>query len=76
MKANGNPRSENAQPTVISSTKLQRQFGAILRRCYKDGEQFIVERDGLPVFVVLAVRDYERLMQLEPKDRKNDPPEP
>jgi prevent-host-death family protein len=75
MKANGNPRSEVAQPTIISSTTLQRQFGAILRRCYKDGEKFIVERDGLPVIAVLAVRDYERLMRPEPEDREDGPPE-
>jgi prevent-host-death family protein len=68
MKAKGNPRSENVQPTVISSTKLQRQFGAILRRCYKDREQFIVERDGLPVIVILGVRDYERLTRSKQED--------
>jgi prevent-host-death family protein len=68
MKADRKPRSEVPQPTVISSTKLQRQFGAILRRCYKDREQFIVERDGLPVIVILGVRDYERLTRSKQED--------
>lgn len=58
----GKRQTEKTQPTIISSTTLQRQFGAILRRCYKDREQFIVERDGLPVIAILPVRDYETLM--------------
>lgn len=52
-----------ANPTleVISSTQLQRNIGETLRRVFKDKQHLIVERDGLPVLVMLPVADYETL---------------
>jgi len=46
---------------VISSTQLQRHIGETLRRGFKDKQHLIVERDGLPVLVMLPVADYEAL---------------
>jgi prevent-host-death family protein len=48
-------------PEVISSTQLQRNIGETLRRVFKDRQHLIVERDGLPVLVMLPVADYEAL---------------
>ena len=55
--------SSQATPTleIISSTQLQRNLGETLRRVFKDKQHFIVERDGLPVLVMLPVADYEAL---------------
>jgi len=51
----------NPTPEVISSTQLQRHIGDTLRRVFKDKQHLIVERDGLPVLVMLPVADYEAL---------------
>jgi len=51
----------NPTPEVISSTQLQRNIGETLRRVFKDKQHLIVERDGLPVLVMLPVADYETL---------------
>ncbi len=49
------------KPEIISSTQLQRNIGDTLRRVFKDKQHLIVERDGLPVLVMLPVADYEAL---------------
>lgn len=51
----------NQTPEVISSTQLQRNIGDTLRRVFKDKQHLIVERDGLPVLVMLPIADYEAL---------------
>ncbi len=48
-------------PETISSTQLQRNIGDTLRRVFKDKQHLIVERDGLPVLVMLPIADYEAL---------------
>ena len=48
-------------PEVISSTQLQRNIGDTLRRVFKNKQHLIVERDGLPVLVMLPIADYEAL---------------
>lgn len=55
------PKQANPTPGVISSTELQRNIGATLRRVFKDKQHLIVERDGLPVLVMVPVADYEAL---------------
>jgi prevent-host-death family protein len=42
-------------PTVISATEAKNRFGEVIRRVYRDGETFIVERDGLPVVMIVPV---------------------
>lgn len=51
----------NPTPEIISSTQLQRNIGDTLRRVFRDKQHLIVERDGLPVLVMLPVADYEAL---------------
>ncbi|MCZ7545114.1 MAG: type II toxin-antitoxin system Phd/YefM family antitoxin [Anaerolineae bacterium] len=50
-------------PTVISSTNLQRNFGDMIRRAGRDGEHFIVERDGFPAIAIISATEYEMLIQ-------------
>lgn len=45
-------------PIVISATEAKNRFGEVIRRVYRDGETFIVERDGLPVVMIVPVREY------------------
>ncbi len=42
--------------TVISLQEVENRFGEVIRRVYRDGETFIVERDGLPVGMIGPVR--------------------
>jgi len=51
----------NPTPEVISSTQLQRNIGDTMRRVFRDKQHLIVERDGLPVLVMLPIADYEAL---------------
>lgn len=50
--------AKQKQPASVTSTEAQTHFGAIIRRVYKNGEHLIVERDGLPVVVIIPVGDY------------------
>lgn len=54
---------QQKQPVSITATEAKTQFGAISRRVFKDGEHFIVERDGMPVMIMLPVADYNALVQ-------------
>lgn len=45
--------------TRIKATESRQSFGEVLRRTVVDGEHFVVEKNGLPVAVILSVRDYE-----------------
>ena len=58
---NQSPDQPNTTPEVISSTQLQRNIGETMRRVFKDKQHLIVERDGLPVLVMLPIADYEAL---------------
>jgi prevent-host-death family protein len=45
---------------TIPATQARNQFGEVLKRVYRDGEQLIIEKDGLPVAAILSYLDYER----------------
>lgn len=44
---------------VIPATMLRRQLGDLLKRLHKGEEHFIVEKDGLPVAVLVSMKEYE-----------------
>ncbi len=50
-------------PITIPATIAHRQFGDLIRRTYSGKEHFIVEKDGLPVVVILSMAEYEQLMR-------------
>ena len=50
-------------PVTIPATTAHRQFGDLIRRTYSGKEHFIVEKDGLPVVVILSMSEYEQLVK-------------
>ena len=50
-------------PAVISATEARRSFGQVIRRVYNTDQHLIVEKDGLPVLVILSINAYEDLMR-------------
>lgn len=55
--------SRPSMPITIPATTAHRQFGNLIKRVFSGGEHFIVEKDGLPVIVILSMAEYEELMQ-------------
>lgn len=49
----------NKQASVIAASDLQRQVGTVIRRVAKNGEHLVVERDGIPVLVLIPIAEYE-----------------
>jgi prevent-host-death family protein len=49
--------------SVLSATEARIHFGEVIKRAYLGGEHLVVERDGIPVVVILSFPDYERLMK-------------
>ena len=64
---------QTTKATTITSTTLQQHYGNTIRRIYKGKEHLIVERDGLPVMVILPVADYEELIGAGPARRDGSP---
>lgn len=54
--------TKNSMAVTIPATTAHRQFGDLIRRTYSGKEHFIVEKDGLPVVVILSMAEYEQLM--------------
>ena len=46
---------------TISATDARIRFGEVIRRAYSGQEHLIVEKDGIPVVVILSVPDYEEM---------------
>lgn len=46
---------------VVPATWAPTHLGEIIRRAITQGERFVVEKDNIPVVVILSVADYERL---------------
>jgi prevent-host-death family protein len=51
---------------VISATEARIHFGDLMRKVTENQEAVIVERDGKPQVVVLALEEYERLKASQP----------
>lgn len=48
---------------VVSATEARIHFGELMRQVVTRREAIVVERDGKPQVVILAVDEYERLRQ-------------
>ena len=48
---------------TIAATQAHRQFGELLRRAFSGTEHFVIEKDGLPVAVILSMAEYKDLIQ-------------
>ncbi len=55
--------SLKSQPVTIPATKVHRDLAELIRRIYSGREHFIVEKDGLPIMVMLSIGDYEQMME-------------
>lgn len=52
----------NRKPMLktIKATEARIHFGDVLKRAFKGEEHFIVEKDGLPIAVIISMADYEK----------------
>lgn len=55
--------TEKPQQVTLRSTDVQRNFREVVNRAGSGHEHIIVERDGLPVIVMLSVAEYQLLMR-------------
>lgn len=54
--------TEKTQRVTLRSTDVQRNFRDVVNRAGSGHEHIVVERDGLPVIVMLSVAEYQLLM--------------
>ncbi len=57
-------REKRTMIKTIPATEARIHFGEIIKRVYRGREQLIVEKDGLPVVVILSHTDYEEYRRL------------
>ncbi len=60
-----------SQSVTIPATKAHRQFGELIRRAYSGKEHFVVEKDDLPVVVILSVDEYEALRKIQEEQERD-----
>lgn len=48
---------------TIPALEARMHLGEIMKRVYKDGERFIVEKSGIPMIVILRVTEYTQFIQ-------------
>ena len=46
-------------PAVMART----HFGEIMKKSYKKGSRFVVEKSGIPMVVILSAADYARMVE-------------
>ena len=47
----------------INATEARQSFGDVIKRAYSGGEHLIVEKNELPVVVIVPVADYEKMRE-------------
>ncbi|MBX3065919.1 MAG: type II toxin-antitoxin system Phd/YefM family antitoxin [Anaerolineae bacterium] len=52
-------RKSNA--VTMPATEVRRNFGSVLKRVFSGNEHIEIEKDGLPVAVILSKQEYEAL---------------
>ena len=55
----------HGKPTMskINATEARQQFGKVIQRAYSGDEHLVIEKNGLPVVVVLSIHEYEKMRQ-------------
>ena len=53
-----------AMKKVISATEVRNNLGTLLNRVYRSEEQLVVEKLGIPVAVIISMKDYEQYQRL------------
>ncbi|MBU4457914.1 MAG: type II toxin-antitoxin system Phd/YefM family antitoxin, partial [Candidatus Omnitrophica bacterium] len=48
---------------VIPAVEARVHLGEIMKRSFKKGERFIVEKSGIPMIAILNAEEYTRIIQ-------------
>ena len=48
---------------TIPAVRARTHFGEIMKKSYKKGARFIVEKSGIPMVVILNAQDYNRMVE-------------
>ncbi len=48
---------------TIPAVKARTHFGEIMKRSFKKGARFVVEKSGIPMVVILNAQDYARIVE-------------
>ena len=48
---------------TIPAVEARVHFGAIMRKSFKNGDRFVVEKSGIPMIVILNADDYVKLVE-------------
>ncbi|MBI4309769.1 MAG: type II toxin-antitoxin system Phd/YefM family antitoxin [Candidatus Omnitrophica bacterium] len=48
---------------TIPAVQARTHFGEIMKRSYKKGARFVVEKSGIPMVVILNAQDYARMVE-------------
>lgn len=48
---------------TIPAVETRVHFGEIMKRAFKKGDRFIVEKAGIPMVVILNANEYTRIIQ-------------
>lgn len=62
--------AQKSMKVTIPATEVHRKFGDLVRRVFSGKEHFVVERDGLPVAVILSVTEYETLLDMRARQER------
>jgi prevent-host-death family protein len=62
-KTNTSLRASRRQVSKINATEARQCFGKVIQRAHSGSEHLIVEKNGLPVVVILSIKDYEEMRQ-------------
>ena len=54
--------AERIKYNIIQITELHRQLGKVIRKVALSDEHFVVEKGGLPVAVMMSMKEYERIV--------------
>ena len=48
---------------TIPAVRARTHFGEIMKKSYKQGARFVVEKSGIPMVVILNAQDYIRMVE-------------
>ncbi len=57
---------------TISAVEARVHFGEVMKRTFKTGDHFIVEKAGIPMVVILNAQEYMRLQAREDRAQEID----
>lgn len=52
-----------AELKTIPAVKARIHFGDIMKRVFKNGERFIVEKSGIPMVIIINATEYTRFIE-------------